>query len=80
MGVELGLIAGSRERLQKLQNEKSHDLYCSMNIITVITTMRIRWAGHVACMGKGEVHTGFWWESLKERTAWKTQSSMKIIK
>jgi hypothetical protein len=22
----------------------------------------MRQAGHVACMGRGEVHTGFWWE------------------
>ena len=22
--------------------------------------------GHVACMGRGEVHTGFWWGNLKE--------------
>jgi hypothetical protein len=25
-------------------------------------TSRMRWAGHVACMGgRGEVYTGFWW-------------------
>jgi len=30
--------------------------------------MRImRWAGHVARMGRLEVYTGFWWESLRER-------------
>jgi len=23
--------------------------------------------GHVACMGRGEAYTGFWWRNLKER-------------
>ena len=24
------------------------------------------WAGHVACMGTGEVYTGVWWGNLRE--------------
>jgi hypothetical protein len=28
---------------------------------------RMRWVVHVACMGSGEVHTGFWWGNVKER-------------
>jgi len=32
----------------------------------MIKSRRMRWAGHVAYMGKGEVHTGFWWGKLKE--------------
>jgi hypothetical protein len=27
----------------------------------------MRWAGYVAHVGREEVHTGFWWENLKER-------------
>ena len=27
----------------------------------------MRWAGHVARMGKGEVSTRFWWGNLRER-------------
>jgi len=26
----------------------------------------MRWAEHVACMGRGEVCTGFWWGNLWE--------------
>jgi hypothetical protein len=27
----------------------------------------MRYAGHVARTGRGEVHTGFWWGKLRER-------------
>jgi hypothetical protein len=27
----------------------------------------MRWVDQVACMGKREMHTGFWWGNLKER-------------
>jgi len=27
----------------------------------------MRWAGHVARMGGGEVCTGFWWGNVRER-------------
>jgi len=46
---------------RKLHNEELNDLYCSPNIVRVIKSRRIRWAGHVARMGdkKGEVIQGF---------------------
>jgi hypothetical protein len=28
---------------------------------------RMRWAGYVACVGKREAYTGFWWGTLRER-------------
>jgi hypothetical protein len=28
---------------------------------------RMRWAGHVACMGRIEVYVGSWWGKLMER-------------
>ena len=34
----------------KLHNEELNDLYCSPNIVRVIKSRRIRWAGHVARM------------------------------
>ena len=27
----------------------------------------MKWAGHVTCMARGEGHTEFWWEELRER-------------
>jgi hypothetical protein len=38
---------------RKLHNDKLHSLYSSPNIVRVIKSRRIRWAGHVACMGEG---------------------------
>ena len=35
---------------RKLHNEELNDLYCSPNIVWVITSRRIRWVGHVARM------------------------------
>jgi hypothetical protein len=45
---------------RKLHNEELNGLYSSPNIIRVIKLRRMRWAGHVARIGKGEVYTGFW--------------------
>jgi hypothetical protein len=42
------------------------DLYSSPNIIWVIKSRRMRWAGHVARTVR-EVNTGFWWENLRGR-------------
>jgi hypothetical protein len=44
----------------KLHNDELHSLYSSPNIIRVIKSRRMRWAGHVARMGRGEVLTEFW--------------------
>jgi len=38
--------------LRKLHNEEPNDLYCSPNIVRVIKSIRMRWAGHVARMGE----------------------------
>jgi hypothetical protein len=40
---------------------------CSQNIIWVIKWRRKRWVGHVARMGRGEAHKGFWLGNLRER-------------
>ena len=38
---------------RKRHNEELNDLYCSPNIVGVIKSTRMRWAGHVARMGEG---------------------------
>jgi hypothetical protein len=50
-----------------LHNEELHNLYSSPNIIRMIKSRRIRWAGHVARMGRREMYIGYWWENQKER-------------
>ena len=35
----------------RLRNEKLYNLYPSPNNIRVNKSRRVRWAGHVACMG-----------------------------
>ena len=37
---------------RRLHNEELNDLYCSPNIVWVIKSRRMRWAGHVARMGQ----------------------------
>jgi hypothetical protein len=37
---------------RKLHNEELHNLYSSPNIIRIIKSRRMRWAGHVARMGE----------------------------
>jgi hypothetical protein len=39
---------------RKLHNKELSDLYSSPNIVRVIKSRRMRWAGHVARMGGGE--------------------------
>ena len=38
---------------RKLHNEELNDLYSLPNIVRVVKSRRMRWAGHVARMGKG---------------------------
>jgi hypothetical protein len=47
---------------RKLHNEELHNLYSSPNIIRMIKS-RMRWAGHVAPMGRRGIHIRYWWES-----------------
>jgi hypothetical protein len=40
---------------RKLHNQVLHSLYSSPNIVRVIKSKRMGWAGHVARMGEGRV-------------------------
>jgi hypothetical protein len=54
----------------KRRNEELHNFYSSPNIIGIIMSRRMRWAGHVERKRRRETHTGFWWESQKEEDYW----------
>jgi hypothetical protein len=38
---------------RKLHHGELHIMYSSLDIIRQIKSRRMRWAGHVACMGEG---------------------------
>jgi hypothetical protein len=54
-GPKRDWVAGEWRRLH---NEELHALYSSPNIIRVIKSRRLRWAGSVACM---EERRGVYW-------------------
>ena len=49
---------------------KIYDLYCSPNIVRVMKSIRMRWAGHVARMGEERGCIGSWWGNWRERDHW----------
>jgi hypothetical protein len=57
------VMGGSR----KLHNEELRNSYSSPSVIRMIKSRMIRWARHVALMGRRGMHIGYWWESQKER-------------
>jgi hypothetical protein len=44
---------------RKLHNQELYTMYSSPNTIRIIKSRKLRWAGHVARMGRVEVHTVF---------------------
>ena len=58
-------IFGSKREWRRLHKEELYILYSSPDIIRMIKSRKLRWAGHVARM-REQAHTGFQWESLSE--------------
>ena len=55
---------------RRLHNEELNDLYCLPNIVQVIISRRMRWAGHVAHMGRERGCIGSWWGNRREGDHW----------
>ena len=51
---------------RQLLNEELNDLHSLHNIVPVIKSRKMRWSGHVACMGDSRGYTAFWWGNLRE--------------
>ena len=52
---------------RRVHNEEPNDLYSSPNIVRVIKSKRIGWAGHVALMGEERGCIGSCWRKRRER-------------
>jgi hypothetical protein len=59
---------------RKLHNRELHNLYSSPNIIRMIKSKRMRWAGQVERMGRRGMHIGYWRGSQKERDHYEDQN------
>jgi hypothetical protein len=51
-----GVMGGWR----KLYNKELHNLYSSPSIMRIMTSRRMRWAGHVARMWRRGTCIGYW--------------------
>jgi hypothetical protein len=61
-------VAGPAGEWRKLQNEELNDLYSSPDIVLVIKSRRMKWAGHVAHMGdKRVVYSVLVWKPEAKR-------------
>ena len=60
------------EEWRRSYNEELNDLYSSPNIVGVIKSRRVRWAGHLARMGVEMAVLGSWWGNRREGTTGET--------
>jgi hypothetical protein len=58
------------EEWRRLHNGELNNLKPSPNIVRVIKSRRMRWAGHVARMGEERGRIGSWWGNRRERDHW----------
>ena len=65
---------------RKLHNEELSDLYSLPNIVRVVKSRRMRWAGHVARMGEGKgVHRVLVWKPEGKRPLGRPRRDGRII-
>jgi hypothetical protein len=61
----LGLREGSNKKLENLHDGELHNSSFLSNIIRAIKS-RMRWIGHIACLGERKMHAGFCSGNLNE--------------
>jgi hypothetical protein len=66
------IVGAKRDKVtrkwRKIHNEELHSLYSSLNILLVIISIRMRWAGHVARMReKRGVYRVLVWKPERKR-------------
>jgi len=66
-GPRMEEVTGEWRRVYK---EELNDLYSSPNIMRVMKSRRMRWAGHVVGMGEERGVLGSWWGNRRERDHW----------
>jgi hypothetical protein len=59
---------------RKLHNEELHNLYSSRSIIIMIKSRRMRWAGHIARMGRKLMLIAYWWKTRRKENTRKTKT------
>jgi hypothetical protein len=77
----LGRVFGPRRvevtgEWRKLNNEELNDLYYLPNIVRVVNSRRMRWAGHVARLGRRKFVQGVGREILGKEPIGKTHTWM----
>jgi hypothetical protein len=68
-GMKRGEMTGG---WRKLHNEELHSLYSSRSVIRMCTSRRMLLAGHIARMGRREMHIKYWWKTRSKGTTRKT--------
>jgi hypothetical protein len=68
----LGKIFGHKKEdltgnWNKLLPEEVYSLHSKVNTTGAIDSISLMWAGHVARVGRREIHAGFWLGNVRER-------------
>ena len=63
---------------RRLHNEEIYDLLFTQNIIRVMKSGRLIWAGHVALWETREMHTGWWLGNLRKTDSLGDKSISRI--
>ena len=64
-------IFGSKKNVvtgewRRVHHEELYDLYSTPDVIRMIKSKMIRWAGHMARVAERRMHAVFWWVNLRE--------------